>query len=345
MLRLKPLHQQVVVITGASSGIGLATARLAAQRGASLVLAGRSQNALHRLVGEISSTSRRAIAVVADVSVEADVERIAAAATNTFGGFDTWVNNAAASAYGSCTEVSIRDMRQIMETNYWGTVYGSRVACAALRQRGGALINVGSVVSDRAVPLQGAYSASKHAIKGWTDALRVELAHEQAPISVTLIKPSAINTPYAEHASNYFPDQPTHIAPVYAPRSVARAILYAAEHPTRELVVGSAGLVLTAASALAPSLVDTLMSRLLMPAMHSGRAPYGRTAVFDPSEDLTEQGTYRGVVRPSLYTALRTRPTLAATLATGGAVLAAALWTRRYMAPAQGMSSASGTLR
>jgi short-subunit dehydrogenase len=258
---------------------------------------------------------------------------VSAAALEAFGGVDTWVNNAATSAYGTCEEVSIRDMRQIMDTNFWGTVFGCRAACAAMRATGGALINVGSIVSDRAVPLQGAYSASKHAIKGWTDALRVELAHDGAPISVTLVKPAAIATPYAEHAHNYFVDQPTHIPPVYHPRSVAQAIVYAAEHPTREITVGAAGIALTFANQLAPSWVDALMNRFLIPGMHSGQAPHGRPSMFTPSEDLRERGTYPGLVRPSVNTALRTRPALATTLA--GVALAAAWLGRRHHATAR----------
>jgi short-subunit dehydrogenase len=341
---LKPLRQQVIVITGATSGIGLATARLAAARGARLVLAARSEGALRKLVGEIERLPGQAIPIVADVAVEADVERVATAAAQAFGGFDTWINNAACSAYGSCAEVSVRDMRRIMDTNFWGTVFGSRAACAALRHRGGALINVGSIVSDTAVPLQGAYSASKHAIKGWTDALRIELAHDGAPVSVTLVKPSAIDTPYAEHASNYFRDEPTHVPPVYHPRSAARAILYAAEHPIREITVGAAGVALAAAKTVAPSIVDALMSRLLIPGMHSGRAPHGRPSLFTPSEDLREQGRYAGFVRPSVYTALRTRPAVTGALA-AGSVLFAMWWHRQHGGTGHEISRASGSLR
>ena len=302
--RLKPLDRQVMVITGASSGIGLATARLAAARGAKLVLAARSRHALRTLVDEIRSRGGEAVAVIADVASEDDVARIAEEARTAFGGFDTWVNNAALSAYGSCLEVSLDEMRRIMDTNFWGIVHGSRVACAQLRRTGGALINMGSVVSDRAVPLQGVYSASKHAIKGWTDSLRTELAFEDAPVSVTLIKPSAIGTPYAEHASNYFADQPSHTPPVYSPRSVAAAVLYAAEHPVREVTVGASGRLLSLASALAPRVIDRVMTRVILPAMH-GRRPYvGRSTLFSPSEDLRERGEYPGVVRPSLYTTL-----------------------------------------
>ena len=323
---LEPLGRQVVVITGASSGIGLATARLAAGRGARVVLAARIHAALAQLVDEITRAGGRAVAVDADVSDEAQVRRVADTAVETFGGFHTWINNAAVSAYGSCLDVTVSDMRRIMDTNFWGVVYGSRAACRHLMKTGGALINVGSVLSDRAAPLQGIYSASKHAIKGWTDALRAELLHAGAPVSVTLVKPSAIGTPYAEHAKNYFEDQPSHIPPVYSPRSAARAILYAAEHPVREITVGATSRLLTLANGLAPRITDRFMAHLLMRGMHSGRPPHGRPALYEPTEDLRERGEYPGLVRPSLVTALATRPAWQRAVGFGLAGLALAAW-------------------
>ncbi|MBA4158389.1 MAG: SDR family NAD(P)-dependent oxidoreductase, partial [Gemmatimonadetes bacterium] len=200
---LKPLKEQVVVITGASSGIGLATAKLAAKRGARVVLASRSRPDLRRAVKEIQKEGGEATYVVADVSDASDVQHIADVAIREFGGFDTWVNNAGVSIYGRMEKVPVRDARQLFEVNYWGVVNGCTAAVPHLRRRGGAIINIGSVLSDRAVPLQGHYSASKHAVKGYTDALRMELEEAGAPISVTLVKPAAIDTPYTEHARNY----------------------------------------------------------------------------------------------------------------------------------------------
>ncbi|HEY3013245.1 MAG TPA: SDR family oxidoreductase, partial [Gemmatimonadales bacterium] len=199
-IKLKPLNQQVMVITGGTSGIGLATAKRAAERGARVVLCSRSEPELRDTVAAIEQNGGTARFVVADVSSQDDVERLAATAVEEFGSLDTWVNNAGVSFYGRLTEVAIEDMRRLFEVNFWGTVYGARAAVPRLRGGGGALINLGSIVSDRAIPLQGAYSASKHAVKGFTDALRMELEEEGAPISVTLIKPSAIDTPYFQHA-------------------------------------------------------------------------------------------------------------------------------------------------
>lgn len=144
-------------------------------------------------------------------------------------------------------EVDLADHRPLFETNYWGVVHGSLVAVAHLKSHGGVLINVGSSLSDRATPLQGTYCASKHAVKGFTDALSMELETENAPIQVCLIKPSAIDTPYVQHAKNYLPVEPLNPPPVYAPAVVARAIIRCMEHPQRDVFVGSAGKAISAA--------------------------------------------------------------------------------------------------
>lgn len=170
--RQKSLRRQVVVITGASSGIGLATARMAAERGAAVVLCARSGETLAKVRHAIEREGGRALDVVADVGDRAAVERVAAAAIAAFGGFDTWVNVAGLTIYGRLDEVSEEDHERLFRTNFWGTVNGSLVATAHLRERGGTLINVGSVASDLPFPMQGMYVASKHAIKGFTDALR-----------------------------------------------------------------------------------------------------------------------------------------------------------------------------
>src|SRR5918993_909993 len=194
-LMLKPLDEQVIVITGASSGIGLVTAKAAAERGARVVLAARNERALRRAVEEIEADGGDAVYVVADVAEADDVEKIAKVAVREYGRVDTWVNNASTSIYGRVWEVPLEDKRRLFDVNFWGVVHGCRVALPHLKQRGGTIVNVGSVVSDRAVPLLGIYSASKHAVKGYTDALRMELEEDGAPIYVSLVKPASINTP------------------------------------------------------------------------------------------------------------------------------------------------------
>ncbi|MDF2689769.1 MAG: oxidoreductase [Microvirga sp.] len=259
-VRQKPIEEQVVIITGASSGIGLATAHLFASRGAKgLVLAARNEEALRKVADELSKGGTRAIAVPADVSKREDLERIAKTATDTFGGFDTWVNDAAVALYGSSDKIPIEDQRQLFEVNYWGVVNGSLIAAEHLRSKGGTIINVGSVLSERAMMLQTQYSASKHAVKAFTDGLRMELEAQGAPISMTLIKPSAIDTPYAEHARNYLDKETSVPPPTYDPHLVAKAIVFAAEHQRRELTIGFGGWVIGAMGKLAPRLTDKAM--------------------------------------------------------------------------------------
>ncbi|HKG77848.1 MAG TPA: SDR family oxidoreductase, partial [Pyrinomonadaceae bacterium] len=213
-VKLKKLSDQVIVITGASSGIGLVTARMAAKHGARLVLNARNEEALRRVCDEINATGGEAVHVAGDVGQFDDVQNIADKAIRRFGGFDTWINNAGVSIYGRMLDQSLDDQRRLFDTNYWGVVHGSVVACAHLRIKGGALINVGSVLSDVAIPIQGTYCATKHAVKGYTDALRLELEEEGAPVSVTLIKPSTIDTPYVHHAKNLMPVEPMNPPPV-----------------------------------------------------------------------------------------------------------------------------------
>ncbi|MGE5526818.1 MAG: SDR family oxidoreductase, partial [Rhodospirillaceae bacterium] len=263
-LKLKPLREQTMVITGASSGIGLTTARRAAREGARLVLASRNGEALQELVNELNSEGCPAFYVIADVAHPQEVENIARAAIERFGGFDTWVNNAGVSIYGRIEDVPLEDHRRLFDTNFWGVVHGSLTAIRHLKQRGGALINVGSEVSEIAIPLQGMYSASKHAVKGFTDALRVELQAEKAPVSVTLIKPAGIDTMFVPHAKNYMKHEPKLPAPVYSPDVVADAIVFAAQHAKRDIFVGGAARLAASLAHFAPGMTDRYLSRFML---------------------------------------------------------------------------------
>ncbi len=303
--RPKALKDQVIVITGASSGIGLATARMAARRGARVVMAARNEQDLQQAAEEIRANGGRAIAVTTDVSDETAVARLGEAALLEFGTVDTWVNNAGLSIYGKLTEVPLADKRKLFDINFWGVVHGCRSAIRLMKHRGGVLINIGSEVSDVAIPLQGIYSASKHAVKGYTDALRMELEHDRIPIAVTLVKPSAINTPYPEHARSYLEEGvPALPPPVYAPEVVAEAILRCAERPVRDIIVGGAGRVQVAMGTIAPSLTDAVMGR----AMFNQQRTYDRTQPREgnldrPQRDGRAHGPHRGhVMKSSLYT-------------------------------------------
>jgi NAD(P)-dependent dehydrogenase (short-subunit alcohol dehydrogenase family)/quinol monooxygenase YgiN len=326
-VKLKPLSGQVVVITGASSGIGLATARLAARRGAKLVLAARSEGALRQLVDEIRGEGGQAAYVVADVGREDDVRRIAEEAEAVFGRVDTWVNNAGIGLYGRLEETPVEDMRKQMDTNYWGLVYGSLEAVRLLRRHGGgAIINVGSEVSERGIPLQGSYCATKHAVKGFTEALRMELEWDEAPISVTLVKPGQIDTPFPVNARNHLSSEPHHVPPVYAPAVVAETILHAAVKPVRDVYAGGGAKGMAMMAHLAPGGIDKPMERTVIPGTPSGRPPLRpveRNGLDHATERLEERGNYEGhVMQTSLYTKAALNPlTTAAALIGAGAAL------------------------
>lgn len=309
-IRLKPLVQQVMVITGATSGIGLTTARRAGEQGVRMVLAARNGEALASIAEDFRQRGFLAQVVVADVSRIEDVRHIAEMARQAFGGFDTWVNNAGVSIFGRLEETSLADHRRLFETNYWGVVHGSLVAAENLKERGGAIINVGSELSDVAVPLQGAYSASKHAVKGFTDSLRQELEGDDWPISVTLVKPAAIDTLFVPHARNYMDVEPKLPPPLYAPEVVAGAILYAAHHAKRDVYVGAAAKLMSLGNRAFPGLMDHYLEHFLFRQQRSEKpAPPERpSALYQPGTDLRERGGYTGhVCESSLYTRITTR--------------------------------------
>jgi short-subunit dehydrogenase len=258
--KLKPLDQQVIVITGASSGIGLATALAAAHQGARVVLGARSADVLDDVVAHISAEGGQAVAMAVDVSDRAQLQGLAQRAIDAFGRIDTWVNDAGVSVYGRLDRIEESHSRRMFDVNFWGLVNGSLIAAEHLRANGGALINLGSEASEAAIPLQGMYAASKHAVKGFTDALRMELEADDAPISVTLIQPTAVDTPYPEHAANFLDQEPKLPTPMIEVEKVASAILDAATSPTRSTKVGAMSVVNTAMAKFLPSLAD-VMSR------------------------------------------------------------------------------------
>jgi short-subunit dehydrogenase len=330
---MKKLKDQVIVITGASSGIGLATARLAARRGARVVLAARNHDDLRDVTNEIINNGGRAMAVVADVADPDAVDRIGENALLEFGALDTWVNNAGLSIYGKLADVPLADKRRLFDINFWGVVHGCRTAIRLMKDRGGVLINIGAEVSEVAIPLQGIYSASKHAVKGYTDALRMELEHDHIPVAVTLVKPSAINTPYPEHARNYMKDGvPALLPPLYAPEVVAETILRCAERPVRDIIVGGAGRVQVAMGRIAPRLTDRFMKRAMFESQkvrdHS-QPPEG--SLNHPQRDGRTRGRQQSyTMNSSLYTRAMLSPTAQfLPLAAAGLVLAAGVRRRR----------------
>lgn len=310
-VRLKTISEQTLVVTGASSGIGLAIAKRAAGLGARVVLVSRDEDDLRGVQAEIERAGGRADYVTADTGVRADVRRVVETVVEKHGGFDTWVNNAGVGAYAPLEDLSDEDHERLFRTNYWGVVYGSTEALKHLRKRGGALINVGSIASDMPTPLLSAYAASKHAMKGFTNSLRLELQHDDTPVSVTLVKPSGIDTPFARHALNYMDRASKVPPPTYHPDEVAKAVLRAAQVPTPEITVGGAGALQTSFYSLLPGIASKVIEKMFYATSYDPDRPPREAAdgfyrAGDGGNQLGEHGHDRRSM--SVYDTARLHP-------------------------------------
>ncbi|HEX7089594.1 MAG TPA: SDR family oxidoreductase [Longimicrobiales bacterium] len=289
----KPIRDQVIVITGASSGIGLVTVREAARRGAKVVLAARNEQDLEQAIAGIRAVGGDAIAVPADVTDPAQMEHLARRAAEEYGRIDTWINNAGVSVYGTFDQVPLDEFRRVVDVIFFGCVHGARAALPHLEKTGGTLICLGSALSDRGVPLQGAYCAAKHALNGWLDALRVELMKRRSRVHVTLVKPSSMDTPLFAKAKTYLGVEPQPIPPAYAPEVAAEAILRAAETRPRDVFVGGWGNVLSVAQRISPRLVDLYLERTAFQAQRTDR-PKGADAPSNLFAPVAHDGGARG---------------------------------------------------
>jgi NAD(P)-dependent dehydrogenase (short-subunit alcohol dehydrogenase family) len=273
------LANAVVVITGASSGIGRATALAMAARGASLALAARRDEPLRALARECEARGGRAVAVPTDVTDPQAIAAVGRQALERFGRLDVWVNNAAVLAIGRFEDTPPEVFRQVVETNLFGYVHGARVALPIFRQqRAGVLINVGSLDSRLSQPYASAYVASKHAVRGLGIALRQELAVEGlSNVHVCTIMPAMIDTPIFQHAANYTGRAVKAMPPVYAAERVARTIVRCAEHPRRETLVGTIAHLLHAQSLVLPGLTERLLAVYTDREMFEPERPSPRT--------------------------------------------------------------------
>jgi NAD(P)-dependent dehydrogenase (short-subunit alcohol dehydrogenase family) len=326
----RPIRDQAIVVTGASSGLGLATALEAGRRGARVALSARNAAELERAAARVREAGGEAIAVPADVTDYAQVEALARRAAEAFGRIDTWVNNAGVAVYGTFMDVPLEDFRHAFDVVFMGQVHGARAALPYLAASRGTLICVGSVLSDRGIPLMGPYCAAKHALEGWLDALRVELAHAGSPVRVSVIKPSSLNTPLFQKARSYIGVEARPVPPVYAPELAARAILEAAEseHPPRERTIGI-GKLLALAHAVSPRITDLFQFAFQYDA-HRSERPKRPTSPDNLYAPLPEDGGVRGrwtaeEKRWSPFTAIVERHGVAAllTLVAGIGLLAA----------------------
>jgi short-subunit dehydrogenase len=305
--RHPPLREQVVVITGASQGIGRETTLLLAREGAAVVPAARNEEALGTLAAEIEAAGGRVQPVTADVSDYAAVERVADRAEERFGRIDTWVNNAAVSVYAPVDDLEADELERVVRVNLLGQMYGSKVAAARMRRQGrGTIINVGSALSQRAVPLQSAYVATKHGVAGFTEALRLELMETMPGVDVVLVLPSSINTPLFNFARSKVGVLPMPVPPVYDPSTVAEAIAHAAERGGRDIVVGGWGKLLILGQRLSPSLLDRYMvqGHRMARQQKTRQADDRRDNLFEPSTGPgATRGEFGAGAKPvSLYT-------------------------------------------
>ena len=326
-MQLKPIDQQVVVVVGASSGIGRETALQFAKRRAKVVVSARSESGLYSLVDEIKSFGGDAIAVPADVSDFNQVKAIADKAIEVYGRIDTWVHGAAVSLYALFEETTPEEFQRIIDVNLMGQVYGAMAALPHLKREGrGALIHISSVEAKRSLPYQSAYAASKHGIDGFVEALRVELMHEKLSINVTEIMPASINTPLFSKARTKIGVMPQGAPPIYEPEIVANAILHAAENPTRDIVVGDMGKIMLMGQAISPQLMDQYM---LMSGFNSQKTnqPKSEDApdnLYEPLPDFDRvEGDFKLRTQPSFSDWLNNHPQIKLGVAIAGLALGA----------------------
>ncbi len=303
---IPPLHEQIVVITGASSGIGRATAHAFAKSGATVVIAARNEVALHDVAQAIMGAGGRAQVVATDVADWQQVERLARETMNAFGRIDTWVNAAAGVVYATVEDTSIEEAERVLQVDLLGTIYGVKAALEQMKHQGrGTIINIGSVASIRALPYLSAYCAAKHGVKGFSESLRMELAREHPNIHVTLVLPSGVNTPFFNHARSKLGVKPMPIPPAYSPELVADAIVSAAERPRRDIYIGGPGFLLAVGERLSPALMDrvSLWGNALFRLQKSNEPDDGVDNLFQPmSETGRVHGDFPELTKPSMFT-------------------------------------------
>jgi NAD(P)-dependent dehydrogenase (short-subunit alcohol dehydrogenase family) len=260
-MRLKAVEEQVVVLMGASSGIGREAASRFAKRGAKVVVSARGEDGLDSLVEEIRTEGGEAIAVCAETAQFEQVKAVADRAVQEYGRLDTWVHLAAVGLFATFEHTTPEEFARVIDVNLMGQVYGAMAALSHIKREGrGALIHISSVEAKRSLPFHSAYGASKHGIDGFLEALRVELNHEGWPISVTQVMPGTINTPFFDKGRTKLGVKPVGVPPIYEPDTVANIILYAAEHPARDLVSGGAAQALILNQRLSPRMLDAILT-------------------------------------------------------------------------------------
>ena len=251
-----------VVITGASAGVGRATVRAFARRGASVAMLARDQDGLDAAVKEAEAAGAKPLPIVVDVAESGAVEDAASTIERELGPIDVWVNNAMVSVFAPVHVLDPEEIRRVTEVTYLGTVHGTLAALHRMRPRErGTIVQVGSALAHRSIPLQSAYCAAKHAVEGFTESLRCELLHDDIGVRVTMVQLPGLNTPHFDVARSHLPRHPQPVPPIYQPEVAADAIVWASEHAPKELKVGMSSVLTIYANRVAPALIDRYLAR------------------------------------------------------------------------------------
>jgi short-subunit dehydrogenase len=276
---------QVVVVTGSSGGVGRAIAHAFAKRGAHVGLLARGAEALDHVVEEVESFGGQALAVPTDVSDHAQIEAAASAVEERFGPIDVWVNDAMATVFAQFIHLEPEEFKRATEVTYLGTVYGTMVALSRMKPRDhGTIVQVGSALSYRAIPLQAAYCGSKFAIRGFTDSVRVELMHDKSKVHLTMVQLPGVNTTQFNWCRSKMPDHPQPVPPIYQPEIPAEAVYWASQHHRREVWVGASAVLAILGNRVAPSIAD----RYLAKTGFKGQQMQGKPVSPDRPDNLFE---------------------------------------------------------
>jgi NAD(P)-dependent dehydrogenase (short-subunit alcohol dehydrogenase family) len=279
---------RVVAVTGASGGIGRASAREFARRGDDVALLARGEAGLEAAAAEVRAAGRRALVVPVDVSDHEAVAAAVARIEDELGPIDVWVNVAFTSVFARFDDIAPEEFRRVTEVSYLGYVYATMAVLKRMRERGrGTIVQVGSALAYRGIPLQSAYCGSKHAIQGFHESLRTELLHEKSDIHVTMVQMPAVNTPQFSWVLSRLPKHAQPVPPIYQPEVAARAVAYAADHPKRrEYWVGASTVGTLMANAVVPGLLDRYLARTGFASQQTDmpKPPEGQANLWEPAD-------------------------------------------------------------
>jgi short-subunit dehydrogenase len=320
--------REVVVVTGASGGVGRAVAHAFARRGARVGLLARGTEALERARHEVEDLGGEALVLPADVADHDQVEAAAALAEERMGEIDVWVNDAMATVFARFADTEAEEFRRATEVTYLGTVHGTMVALRRMRERDrGKIVQVGSALSYRAIPLQAAYCGAKFAVRGFTDSLRTELLHDGSAVQITMVQLPGLNTPQFNWCRSKLPLHPQPVAPIYQPEVAAEAVYWAAHHRRRELWVGYSSVQAIVGNKLAPRVADWYLARRAVAGQQLQGAPVAGVREGNLFEPLPAQAATHGIFdarakrrSPQLWAATHRRELAGAAAAIAGTV-------------------------